>query len=526
MINKQLMNIAHKIGMDKAIAYNSYVQGRRKSAIINSTVGFVCLVVPIFIQFFSRKYFLQYLNVEYLGISGTFTSLLSTLSLSELGIQTAVVYCLYKPLAEKNYCLVNNLMNVLRVIYKWIGFFFIVFPFLFSPFLGSVLKGSDIDSTIIITFFIVSFTSACSYFLAYKRCLIFADQKEYISKIIDLVCNVFFCIIQIASLVIFSSFILFCSIALLQVIISNLVIHLFCKKLYPFLHRTNFSKEAFKEVWSYTKNIIMLRIAAYVYTSTDNIVISSIIGATWVGYLGNYTILTTKLISIANGMLVPLGPIIGNLLLDKNDEKNEQILRVYTFVRLIIASVLLIPLFIVFEDLITWWIGEQYVLSVAIKCLLMADFFINIYYTACCDFIGAAGLFDKDKNIGLIGAIINIVLSVILVYKMGIIGVLIGTVVSQVFFWISRSVLLYKYCIKLGVQAFVMYWGRVLLHVSLLCGILYLCSTVYSIIDINNRLIHILIGTIVAVLLTTITYIAVYCKCEEFQYLRINFPKR
>lgn len=519
-------NLAHKIGIGKSLVCTSGSINRKQSAIINSIVGFICLVIPIFIQFISRRYFLEYLNVEYLGISGTFGSILNTLSLSELGIQTAVVYCLYKPLAEQNYKQINDLMNVLRIIYKWIGGLFVLFPFLFYPFLGSVLKGTVLDHIVIISFFIVSFTSACSYFLAYKRCLIFADQKDYVSKVIDLCCNLLFAIIQIISLVLFQSFLVFVFIGLLNVVVSNLIIHILCKRMYPFLHSSRFSKDTFKEVWSYTKNIILLRIAAYVYTSTDNIVISSIVGTTWVGFLGNYSILTSKLTSIANGMLIPIGPIIGNLLLEKDDKKNEKILRVYTIVRLFIASVLLIPLFVVFEDLISWWIGDKYVLPKIIKYLLLADFFINIYYTACCDFIGAAGLFNKDRNIGLAGAMINIGLSIFLVYKLGVEGVLIGTVVSQLFFWMSRSMILFKYCIKLGKRAFFLYWIRVVFHVAVLCCILYISSYLYSIIYVSDLFYHIILGSVSTILLTAIIYLVVFYYSLELQYLKCNLIKK
>ena len=518
--------IVQKYEAVRLLAFSSGDGSRRKMAIINTSVGFISLVIPIFLQFISRRVFLDYLNVEYLGINGTLGALLSALSLSELGIQTAVVYCLYKPLAEHDYVMVNKLMNVLRVIYKWIGCIFIIFPFVFSPFLRFVLKGTDIDYIILLSFFIISFTSACSYFLAYKRCLIFADQKEYVSKLIDFFCNIVFTVIQIVTLVLFHSFLIFTIVSLLSVIISNLIIHKFCRILYPFLCQVPFSREVFKEVWSYTKNIIILRLAAYVYTSTDNIVISSMIGATWVGLLGNYTILTAKVTSIANGMLVPLGPIIGNLLLEKNDAKNSQILRAYTLVRFFIASLIVVPLFVVFEDLISWWIGEKYVLPTIVKYLLLCDFFINIYYTACCDFIGAAGLFNKDKYIALLGAVINIMLSITLVCRLGVTGVLIGTIVSQLFFWISRSALLFRHCVKQGIKAFLLYWLRVLFHVSVLCCTIFICDYIYSWMDISIGVCQVMLGALEAVLLTVVIFLTVFGWSSEFQYLKCNFIKR
>ena len=357
---------------------------RSSSAIINSLVGFICLVIPIFLQFISRQYFLEYLNVGYLGVQGTYTSLLGTLSLTELGLQTAIVYCLYQPLKDNNYDLINDIMNVMRIVYLWIGLAFLIFPFFISPFLSNILQGIEINNEIRLCLFTESCSSAFSYFLSYKRTLLFADQKEYVSKIIDLSCSIIFVIIQLYCLKEFRSFLLFSVINCIRVIVSNCIIQYVSKEIYPYFVKKKFSVDVFKRIWSYLKNIIFLRIASYVYTSTDNLVISVIIGTAQVGYLGNYTIITQRLTSVANSILVPIGPIIGNLLLDKDKDKNHLAFKVTSFIRTIISVSLIIPLYLILDDFIRWWIGNEYILSSYVKILLLADIYINLTYTACC----------------------------------------------------------------------------------------------------------------------------------------------
>jgi len=498
---------------------NLEVTNRTTSAIVNSIAGFVCLVIPIFLQFFSRKYFLEYLNVDYLGVSGTFTSLLSTLSLSELGIQTAVVYCLYKPLADRDEPLINSFLTVMRVIYRWIGIAFMAFPLLALPFLKYILKGTEVDIIIAASFVAVSFSSAFTYFLSYKRCLLFADQKEYISKTIDLIFNILFIVIQIISLIYLRSFLMWCVIGCVQVIISNIVIQIICKRLYPFLRHEAMSKSAFLEVWSYTKNIIISRFAAYVYLSTDNLVISSLLGVSYVGLLGNYSVLTTKLTTIANGMLVPVQPIIGNMYLEHDAQKNERILRVFTFVRLLVATVIIVPFLTVIDDLIRWWIGEKYLLPDEIKYLLAADLYINLYYTACCDFIGAAGLFDKDRNLALIGSVINIVTSIILVYLIGLSGVIVGTIISQMYFWAARSFLAFKYCMDNAKSKFYQYWGRAIMNFLIISFCVVLSLYFYGLTEINNAILKMMGGVLIAIGVTSVIYTTFYSKTMETSYL-------
>lgn len=494
-------------------------KGRKDAALTNTAVGFVSMFIPIFLNFLSRKFFLESLNVEYLGINGTFTSFLGTLALTELGFQTAVVYCLYKPLKDNNEGLVNSLMNVLRVIYVFLGVLFIVFPFLFLPFLSSLLKGTVVDTEIKICFILSSFSSAFSYFLAYKRCLLFADQREYISKLVDLLCNVIFITCQIISLLYLRSFVVWCLISCLRVVTSNIIIQMLCKKLYPYLHREAFSKEVFGEVWSYTKNIIILRFAALAYECSGNMIISAMLGAAYVGFLGNYLSLIKPLKNIANGMLVPVLPIIGNLILDKDNKKNETILRVYTFIRLLLATLIVVPFLIVADDLITIWIGDNYVMEKEIKFLLAAEAFICVYYTACCDFIGASGLFDKDRNVALIGALINILTSIALLPLLGVAGVLWGSVISQTTFWIMRSIITFKYCLDRNKKGFIRYWVRSIWNITILLVVVVISFFIYNYINVENVLMRIIFGCTISFFISLVIYIVVYSKTMELSYL-------
>lgn len=495
---------------------------RSSSAIINSVVGFICLVIPIFLQFISRQYFLEYLNVGYLGVQGTYTSLLGTLSLTELGLQTAIVYCLYQPIKDNNYDLINDIMNVMRIVYLWIGLVFLIFPFFISPFLSNILQGIEINNEIRLCLFTESCSSAFSYFLSYKRTLLFADQKEYVSKIIDLSCSIIFVIIQLYCLKEFRSFLLFSVINCIRVIVSNCIIQYVSKEIYPYYVKKKFSVDVFKRIWSYLKNIIFLRIASYVYTSTDNLVISVIIGTAQVGYLGNYTIITQRLTSVANSILVPIGPIIGNLLLDKDKDKNHLAFKVTSFIRTIISVSLIIPLYLILDDFIRWWIGNEYILSSYVKILLLADIYINLTYTACCEFIGASGLFCKDRNIGIIGAFINIIISIVLAYLVGIEGVLIGTIVSQIYFWVSRSYIAFKYSICVSKIELFKYWVCRVRDVIIIISVIFALSFIYSHIMIESILIKIIVCGILSFLIAIIVFGAIYFKSSEFKYISNN----
>lgn len=77
------------------------MSGRKQIAIKSSIIGLMSQSASLILQIISRKVFIQFIGEEILGLNGTFASVLSTLSLAELGFQNAVSFHLYKPVAEK-----------------------------------------------------------------------------------------------------------------------------------------------------------------------------------------------------------------------------------------------------------------------------------------------------------------------------------------------------------------------------------------------------------------------------------------
>ena len=179
------------------------------------------------------------------------------MSLAELGFQSAIVYSLYKPLSEGDEEIINETVNVLKVIYTTIGCFFIVSGIALLPFLTYLLSGVEVNATVYVIFIIQLMNSACSYFLAYKRSLLYADRKEFMAKSVDMVLNIIFSILKIIVVIQTSNYIAYISLTTLQTIVSNLLIHIISWRIYPFLHKTTFNIQIFKNVWGYVKNLFI-----------------------------------------------------------------------------------------------------------------------------------------------------------------------------------------------------------------------------------------------------------------------------
>ena len=177
-------------------------KSNRSQAIMkNGVVGILSQCLTMVLAFVSRSIFLKYIGEEMLGINSTFASVLEALSLGELGFQSAIVFMLYKPLQEGNRERVNAITNLLKTLYRYVGIFFLVASIAVLPLLKYILKGVTVTPQIYVFFLLQTSVSVVSYFLAYPRSLLYADQKEYLTKLVDMVVTSAFAIISIITLI-------------------------------------------------------------------------------------------------------------------------------------------------------------------------------------------------------------------------------------------------------------------------------------------------------------------------------------
>lgn len=448
----------------------------------NSSIGLLSQAISIVLLFVSRSVFIEMLGVQLLGINGTFTSILNALSLAELGFQSAIVYCLYGPLNQKDYEQVNDIINIIRRVYEGVAVFIIVASFVVLPFLQFVLKDVEITREIYIFFLLQSLATAASYILGYRRTILYADKKEYISKITDTVSNLLFTIGKIVILMVWQNYYLYLILQILQIFIANIIIYVISSRNYTYLKKKKINKELFQKVFDYVKDVFVGRIAGYIYSSTDNIVVSTLIGATTVGVLGNYSLVASNLKTLSSAMLNPLTPIIGNALAVESESKNKKkLFESYTKIRFVIAVLLVVPMVILIDDFVKMYAGQKYLLGSSITWLFAIDLYIHVVHSVCCDFINGEGVFKPERNIEIAGAVCNIVLSVILTFFIGLQGVLLGTVISQFLFWIGRSWLVYRRILQEEVKEYIRYALQNIIYFVILMLCFMVAKKLYAI---------------------------------------------
>ena len=153
--------------------------------------GVVAKIYNLLLPFVMRTLLIYTLGMAYTGLNSLFTSILSVLSLAELGVGSAMTFSMYKPIAEDDTATVCALMQLYKIYYRVIGLVILVAGTAITPALPFFIK-KDVpaDINIYILYAINLLTTVLSYWLfAYKNCILYAHQRNDIGDKIGLVIN-------------------------------------------------------------------------------------------------------------------------------------------------------------------------------------------------------------------------------------------------------------------------------------------------------------------------------------------------
>lgn len=493
----------------------------RKIVMKNSMIGMIAQSCSMIIGFISQRFFLKYLGLEIQGINSVIIETLSFLAFAELGVGTAISFRLYKPLANNDKKELTVLMQLYSKLYRIIGvvvfFVGLVLMFFLPIFINDATQSM---SFIYQAYMIQLVATASSYFFAYKRSLIFVDQKQFVCKIVDIGCNIVCSILRVIVLIVFRSFHLYLLLQLIQSVASNVILACYCDKHYSFVkEKTNEKFTDVKGMLNDMKNLLLGKVAGYVYSCTDNLVISTFIGVSVAGGFSTYRYVTNAVKNLMHNTTDSITATLGNNVQTREVEANYEVLRKYSFVRFVVGNVLVTGLCMCTDAFVGVAFGKEYIISHWVLYFICADMFVGIVYGPLNEYINVLGYFDMEKYINLGGAAINIALSILLVQKMGIVGVLIGTVASQVFFMVAKSILLFRRYFKsheklremLGVYA-----GYIVVVLLQNIALHFLKNILFF---EKYTLVVFLVEGCISVLVSCICVCVLYRKTEQFEFL-------
>ena len=343
----------------------------------NAFSAMIVNIIKILLGFFAQKVFIMTLGTEFLGLNSLFNNIISMLAITELGIGTAIIYCLYDPIAKNDIKRIKQLLNYYRKTYRIIVCVMLLLGICVIPFLPYLTNNSEIKG-IAIFYLLFLGDVLLSYVIAYKSSLINAFQKNYVINIIHMIYLLLMNMGQIIFLILTKNYIIYLIIKIISRIIENLFISIFYKKQYTYIENAKLepmSKNLKEDINKKVKALFLHKIAIFLVTGTDNLIISKLFGLIVVGLYSNYHMIINSIQSLFSQVFNSIVASIGNLLVEKNRTKSYDIYEKLLFLNYWIISFCSISLYFLIEPFVTLWLGKEYLLTTSVLFTLVIHFY-------------------------------------------------------------------------------------------------------------------------------------------------------
>lgn len=491
--------------------------------------GIIILAIQMFtylMDFISRTVFIYALSMEYVGVKGLFNNILSILSLTELGVGTVLVYSMYKPMAEKNEQKLLALLLFYKKAYLLIACLIGGLGLILTPFLPYLIKDrSSIDGLYII-YLLYLFNSVSSYLFAYKFSIFLADQKLYVVNFWDCMVSTLRYAVQISILLLTGNFFLYLIVQPVFTLIKNLFLSKKAEKNYPFL-KTNaspdLSKAEKKEILKNTFAMFNHRVGGTILNSTDNLIISSLIGITAVAINDTYALIVAMINQILGQIFSALTASIGNLNATESPETSYRVFKILHFSNFWFSTFCSACLFVLINPFIQLVWGEKYLFPLPVVVIICINFYIVSIRKIPLAFKESMGLLWPDRFKPLLESLINLIVSILAIHYLGIAGVFVGTFISMVStsLWVEPYVL-FRYGLKRSWKEFWLLNAKYYPLSFLLVALTYFIAALYE-----GPLFAMLVYRLfLCLFLPNIILLLLFCRSEEWKGLLASINLR
>lgn len=492
---------------------------RTEKSIRNLFYGEVNIIFTVLLSMVTRTALVRILGLSAVSLNGLFTEVIAVLSLAELGVGSAITYHLYRPLAEHDRKKVVQLMWFYRSAYRIIAGVILIAGLVFLPFVPWLIKDAAFNVRYLrLVYVIFLLKTVSSYFFSYKRTLLDADQKMYLISMT----NTAFRFITVASnlgiLILTQNFIAYLLSDGIVTVANNIAIAHIADRQYPFLKEVQrLPEEERKKIFSHIRHLFIGTLSGKITNSTDNILISVLVGTLQVGLYSNYSLIISNVRRIL--LLIPdaAAGSIGNLAVSEGRERCHQVLCRMTFIIFMVTSFCASCIMCMSDPFVEILFGREYLMDDILKYSFVVNFFYYVIREPLWRMMLVSGLFSKDKNISIAGSSINLIVSVVLGLRWGILGIMLGTTCTLVIQIILKTRLLYREFLCMDpayYQGLMIKISALGLSVVLVCKIL--CNRIILASPYERLGVYFVVAGSVPVLLSVVCF----HKTEEFRYCR------
>lgn len=444
-------------------------ESRKVNTIRNLAYAWTSQGFTIIMNIVVRVIFVRILSKDYVGITGLFSNIITILSLAELGVGSAIVYGLYDPLAKNEQKKVKALMQFYQRIYIFIGCFILVAGIALTPYLSWFVQEMPEIEQLSYIYILFICNAAASYFFSYKGTLISADQKDYVLKKIRVKVLFLMYMAQIVILLTLRNYIVYLLVQVMATFAMNIGFSRAADRMYPYLRekgKADLGEGQLQQIVKNTKALLCHKIGGILVFSTDNLIISKFTGLGNVADYSNYVLIQEALNGVLQQLFLAMAPSVGNLVAVEKGEKSQEVFWRIMFLDFWLYGGSALCFLCLAQDFIQLFFGENYLVPTEILLVIVVNFYLSGARKSVLVFKDAYGLFFQNWYMPLLESGINLLASVWLVYKLGLLGVLLGTTISSLLVpvW-SEPYVLFRYGFR---QPVISYWVQYGKYIALI----------------------------------------------------------
>jgi len=335
----------------------------------------------------------------------------------------------------------------------------------------------------LINFYLIFlFNTVSSYFVAYKYSLSNAEQKNYIQSNVITITKIVTTLVQTIVILATSSFYGYLISASVIELAQKIFANIYLNYKYPYLKEKNvekLTKEETSDIKRKTGALVCHKVGDVARLQTDSIIISGFINVAMSGMVDNYNMVISSVSNFVNIIFNSVISSFGNLIATESREKQYNMFCIYRFFASWIYGFSAVGFYILLTPLIKLWLGDKWILPGAVIAAILIDYYFKGERVVLSNYKTAAGVFEQDKYLPLVQGAVNLVISVVLVIKIGLIGVYIGTIVSGLLANIIRPVIIYRVCFERKATSYFYDTVRYAAVIILAAACCVLCSNIF-----------------------------------------------
>ena len=421
---------------------------RTYKAIKNAMISLICEILYIVSRFVCRTVFTKILGAEYLGVNGLFTNILQLLSFVELGMGSALIYMMYKPLAENNENEILACVLFYKKIYRIISAFITLAGICVCPFIKYLVDAPEITENISLIYLLFLANTVTSYLFVAEKSIFSADQKDYVVSLFTQAFYIIMDVSQIIILIFTKNFYLYLAIGVVCNLLNNFMCSIYARKCYPFLRAKEkhfLPKETVDAFKNNVKGLFLTKIAATSFQGTDNIFISLFAGISKVGIFSNYVLIVTIINNLLNKIFNSITPSIGNFSVSSSASEKKVIFDKLYYTNTFLYRYICLGLALFFTQFVTKiWLDEKFLLSEITIFLIVIELYLRGEHYIVNIFRNANGDFSQLKSFYVIAAILNVLFDIILGKTLGLNGIIIATIAGRFICRIADVIVVFK----------------------------------------------------------------------------------